>query len=315
MSSASYFSWKNYLAIKFWPSWFAYFLLRVLIKLPYTIQINIGKFVGTLFYFFAPYRRLIVSTNINLCFPNWPKERKKNIVKQHFQAVGMAIFDTAINWWGDADKLEPYTDFHGIENISEQLQQEQNVILLSFHFVSLEAPGRLFMKYQPFATTYQQLRNPLFNDLMTQAREKNIKKAIERRDVREMIRTIKAKIPMWIATDQDIGKKNSVFVPFFGNMAATQTSAMKLAKITNAKVLPVFIRRINKRIQVEILPALDNFPSNDIEFDARRLNTLLEKYILDCPEQYLWLHRKFKTRPNGEAKLYPQKPRRLKKKK
>jgi len=161
----SEFLWKNYLAIKYWPSWLGYFVLRLLILLPYWAQIQLGKVVGNLFFLLAPYRRIIATTNIELCFPHWSTEKKKKIIKEHFQASGIAIFETAINWWGNADKLAPHTDFQGVEQIQKLLQQGQNVILLSFHFTSVEAPGRLFMKFQPFAATYQQLRNPLFNAL------------------------------------------------------------------------------------------------------------------------------------------------------
>lgn len=314
MQASSSFPWKNYLGIKYWPSWLGYFSLRILILFPYPVQLEFGKFIGTLFYYLAPYRRLIASTNIDLCFPDWSKEKKGKILKKHFQAIGMAIFDTAINWWGNPKKLSPYIHFAGIQHVKHHIQAGHNIIMLSFHFTSVEAPGRLFMEHQAFAATYQQLRNPLFNALMKKARENNIKIAIERRDIRKMIKTIKSQIPMWMAADQDLGIKNSVFVPFFNHLAATQTSPMKLAKLTGAKVLPVLINRIEKKLQVQILPALENFPSGNVEKDAILLNTLLENNIREYPEQYLWTHRKYKTRPNNEAKLYPPKPRRLKRK-
>jgi len=301
---------QNYYKVRFIPSWLGYGLIRLFILLPYPVIYRLSKLLGVLFYYLAGYRRTIAQTNIDLCFAELSEQNRQQICKEHFQSIAIALFDTAINWWGNKKKLLPYMQLEGVEHLQQAATEKKRVIILSGHFTSLETAGHFVQQYVRFATSYQALKNPFFNELMIEARSRNFCHIVDRNNVRDMIRTIRQGIPLWIAPDQDQGRKKSVFVPFFNQQTATQIGPMKLTEMTDATVIPAFTRHFGTTIRTDILPALENFPSSNIENDARRINELLEYYIRETPEQYLWLHRRFKTRPSdNDVSLYPTKKR------
>ena len=159
------------------------------------------------------------------------------------------------------------------------------------------------------------MRNPLFDHYTMQARYRNFDQVFARDEIRQTFRYIKKNNVVWIAADQDTGADNSVFVPFFEQQAATQTVASRMAKITKAAIIPYYSRRLpgTQGYIMEFFPPLEDFPSKSLEEDALRTNKILEKFIRQAPEQYLWTHRRFKTCPEGQLKLYRKKPRRVKK--
>jgi len=209
-------------------------------------------------------------------------------------------------WWTPTDKLILLFQLQGKEYLDAALAKGKGVILLSAHFTTLEIGGRLLAINTPFHVLYRSHKNPLFEAIMHQARSTHFEKAIPRNDMRGMIKSLKANTPVWYAPDQDFGRKNAVFVPFFNIPAATITSTSRLAKITGAQVVPFFQQRLphDQGYQLNLLPALDNFPCGDDKIDTRRINEIIEQQIRKQPEQYLWVHRRFKTRPEGESGLY-----------
>ncbi|MCU7800532.1 MAG: LpxL/LpxP family Kdo(2)-lipid IV(A) lauroyl/palmitoleoyl acyltransferase [gamma proteobacterium symbiont of Lucinoma myriamae] len=309
------FPWQDYLAPKFWPSWLGLAGMRLLVVLPYRLQLFIGKVTGHLFYLIARYRREIAQTNIALCFPELSTKQQDKLVRDHFHSVGMSLPETALCWWGSDKQLQKLLHIDGLEYLQTELKKGHGAILLSAHYTTLEISGGLLSQLQKMAVTYQDLRNPLFNHVMIAARKRKFDPAISRHDIRSMIKALKNNKVVWFATDQDSGPKNSLFVPFFGQIATTQTASSRMAKISKAPVLPFISRRLNNAqgYQITILPPIKDFPGDDLAQDVIRTNLIIEEQIRKAPEQYLWIHRRFKTRPDGMPKLYRKKPRRVKK--
>ncbi len=259
---------------------------------------------------FSHKRRHITQTNIALVFPELDENARAQRVRHVFRSVGISLLETPLSWWGSDKRLAKLCHIEGLEHLTAALAESKGVILLSAHFTCLEIGGRLLSLHQPFAVMYKRHRNPLFEAAVKHGREQHFQSAIQRHDVRGLVRALKQNQACWYAPDQDFGPKHSLFAPFMGITAATLEAPMRLAKMSGAKIVPFFpIRREDGNgYQLTILPALDNFPSgnqaSDRLADATRINAIIEEQIRRAPEQYLWLHRRFKTRPEGEPGLY-----------
>lgn len=287
---------------KYWLTWFGLGFLWVLSQLPWNLQMLLGHFIGLLMYHTLKRRRFICQKNLELAFPNASSEKKKSLAVQHFISLGRGLIETTMSWWGSEKKLQDLTHFEGLEHLQEHMKDRNTgIILLSAHFTSLELGGRLLAASTPLHVLYRPHQNLLIEWLVARVRAKRYGKAISRDDIREMIRSLKNKNLVWYAQDQNFGHKNSVFVPFFGVDAATNTGTSRISKIAKAKVIPFFAFRLSdKGYLLRFLPALDNFPSNDAKQDARRINQIIEEQVSEFSEQYLWTHRRYKDRPNGE---------------
>ena len=310
------FPWQDYLAAKFWPSWLGLASMRIIVMLPYQLQLLIGKIIGHIFYRVAKYRRKVVQTNISLCFPELSPEKQAKLVLDHFHSLGMSIAETGLSWWGSEKQLRKLVTIKGYEYVDQALKEGTGAIVLGAHYTTTDIGGSLFSLDYDLAVSYQKLRNPLFNNVLLNARKRTFHRVFGRDEIRASFRYIKQNHLMWIAVDQDTGIENNVFVPFFGHLAATQTVTSRMAKITRAPVIPYISRRLENAqgYIIEIFPPIENFPGKSLEEDAIRTNQLVEELIRKAPEQYLWVHRRFKTRPEGMPKLYPTKPRRSKRK-
>jgi KDO2-lipid IV(A) lauroyltransferase len=297
---------RAFLAPRYWPLWLGFGLLRLLILLPYRWQLALGGLLGRLMYLAIPRRRHIAETNIRLCFPDLNEEERDAVVRKHFRAVGISVFEIGLCWWGSEAKLRPLCHIEGLKHLDTARSQGKGVILFSAHFTCLEIGGRLLAQHTPFFVMYKYHRNPLFEAVMRDGRERRFLGAIERSDVRGMLRTLKAGHACWYALDQDFGTVNAVFAPFFGIPAATLTSTSRIAKMTGAALVPFFVHRLedDSGYQLTLLPALEKFPSGDDQADATLTNHLIETQVRKAPAQYLWMHRRFKSRPKGEADVY-----------
>ncbi len=258
-------------------------------------------------YYLVPRRRHIAETNIRLCFPELNAAEQHELVKKIFRSSGIFIVEIGAAWWSSDSKLSPLCHIEGMEHLDAAKQQGKGVILLSAHFTCLEIGGRLLHQHTPdFFAMYKYHRNPLVHYVMKYNRERGILGAIERSDILTLIRTLKAGNVCWYALDQDFGTFYAVFAPFFGIQTATLTATSRIAKITGAAVVPFFVRRLDdgSGYQLTFLPALEDFPSGDDLADATRTNALIEAEVRKAPDQYLWVHRRFKSRPEGEADVY-----------
>lgn len=294
---------------RYWPAATGVVFLRLLTLLPLRVQNMIGKWGGRIFYIFAKRRRHIASVNVNLCFPNLDQKQIQHIVRGAFESVGISSLEIPTSWWGSDKKLTSLGYIHGIEHIRQAQQQGKGVLLLSAHFTSLEICCAILTMQIPTYNMYKMHRNELFDRVMKAGREKHAKGVIERRDVRSFIRALRKGEVCWYAPDQDFGTQNSVFAPFMGVQTSTLTATSRLAKMGNAAVIPFFPRRRRNKtgFDIFILPPLEGFPSGDDVKDAALVNELFAEQIVLAPEQYLWGHRRFKTRPEGEPDVYGSK--------
>jgi len=260
-----------------------------------------------------PYRRLIVNTNLALCFPQQDDRERQQLYRRIVRSTGLSLVEEAASIWAPNTFFDGMGEVQGLEHVEAAQAQGKGVLLLSGHFCSVDFAGRVLLRRYPVCFTYQELRNPLSNHILTAARNKYAHRLIHRHDIRGFIKALKAGEVVWYAPDQSQARKNSVFAPFFGIQANTLTATTKLAKITGAAVLPFEIKRLPdaRGYALTIQPPLKDFPGESEVADATRFNALLEAQVRANPEQYLWIHRRFKKRPEGEQKLYPQKPRRV----
>lgn len=291
---------------RYWPTWLALGLLWCITRLPYAWQLATGRMIGRLARRIVRRRRHIAETNLKLCFPGLTDRQRKRLLEAHFDSLGIALVEVALGWWGSDEKLASLAQIHGLEHLQSALQEGHGVILLSAHFTTLEIGGRLLSRHTPFHVLYREYKNPVITHVMHRARTRLYEKAIPHGDMKGLLKSLKENRAVWFAPDQDHGRDNSVFVPFFGIPAATLITTSRIAGASHARVIPFFQKRLSGTggYALELLPPLENFPGSDPTLDAKRITQLIEQQVLKCPEQYLWAHRRFKSRPAGEPSYY-----------
>ncbi|PCH56599.1 MAG: LPS biosynthesis protein [Legionellales bacterium] len=297
----------EFLHPKYWPLWTMIVVARLFVLLPYKTQMQCGKFIGRFSMRFAKKRCHIAACNIKLCFPELSPSQQQALLIKSFESIGMSLIETLIAWWMPNKLFSKIScTYKGKENFFRAIQEGKGIILCSGHFTCLEIIGRFCCQHYNFYSIYQKHRNPVFNHIMYERRSRYVHKLISRTNIKGMVRNLRNKGLLWYAPDQDLGAKRSVFANFFGVPTATLKATSWLALKTDAKVVPFFFRRLPnyKGYEVEALPHFTDFPSEDNIKDASAYNTVLEKYIRTCPEQYLWQHRRFKTRPEGCGDIY-----------
>ncbi len=281
-------------------------LLHLLYRLlPIPALGRLGEWLGRLLYAFAVSRRHIGATNLRLCFPELSARARRQLLEAHFRALGRASVLEAVGWWGSREELERLVRLEGVEHF--QAHVGRPLILLAPHFVGLNLGGiRLTLLPHRFASMYARIRNPYVDRLMRHARSRfGPSLLISRHEgIKPALRAIRAGMPFYYLPDQDFGLRDAIFVPFFGVPAATVTALPRLARITGARVVPCIVRQEGSGYVVRFLPAWEDFPGEDVESDTRRMNAFIEEQVRLMPEQYFWLHRRFKNRPAGEPSVY-----------
>lgn len=281
--------------------------------LPWSAMSALAHLMGLALYVLAPFRRRVAAINIALCFPELSKREQHALVRAIFVSHAMGLLETAFAWWGSDARLQGRVEANGFEALRAHQATGQGAIVIGCHFTTLDLAGRLFLSQADTDVVYRPQKYPVYDFLMRRNRERLFKHAIERSDTRTLIRNIKHGRTVWYAPDQDYGKKNAVFAPFFGVPAATLTATAKLAKITGAPVyFCTHFRLPGNRYQINIEGPLQHFPSGDDLADASAINRIVETAVRRHPEQYMWLHKRFKSRPEGEASLYPKRARKRK---
>lgn len=293
---------------RYWLLWFGLAILWLLTQLPYVILLRLGRGLGVLMRLGAASRRHIVSRNIELCFPQLSTAEREQLVRENFASMGIAFFEMAMSWWWPKKRLSRLLQVQGLEHLQAAQAQGQGIILMAIHFTTLEIGAALLGQRHTIDGMYRAHKNPVFDYVQRRGRERHNAdaKAIEREDVRGMLKVLRQGRAIWYAPDQDYGPKQSLFVPLFGIPAATVTATSKFAKLGRAQVIPMTQTRLanGKGYLIKIEPPLQSFPGDSDEHDCLRINQWVERAISAQPEQYLWAHRRFKTRPEGEAKLY-----------
>lgn len=271
---------------------------------------RIGACLGWLGLRLARSRAHIVRRNLALCFPDQPEAVRERWAADHFRALAQSIVDRGVLWYGSPDAVRDLVTQTGAEQINALIARGRPVILLAPHFIALDAAAtRLTMEVPSAATMYTPQSDPHIDAVVAAGRARfNEVFLVSRKDgVRDLIRHLREPRPVYYLPDMDFGRQGSVFVPFFGVPAATLLATAQLARKWDAAVLPIvgFWNPDTGRYHVDVLPPLADFPGDDTLEDATaRLNRELESWVRRCPSQYYWVHRRFKTRPPGEAKLY-----------
>ncbi len=297
----------RFLHPRHWPTWLGLGLLRAAGALPYRLQLGLARIAGALFYRLAGRRRHIAETNIALCFPELDGARRAQLVRENFQNAAMALLETGVSWWADDERLRPLYRVEGLENLEAARRLGKGVILLGGHYTTLEISGRLAAFHIPdVCPVYKRAHNPLFEAVMSRARRRNYHRLLPHKEMRTLIRALRRNEVVWYAPDQDFGMHASVFAPFMGVPTATLTMTARLARASGAPVLPFYSERLpgGAGYLIRFGAALEGFPSGNDEADAARVNAAIEAQVRRTPAQYLWLHRRFKTRPPGEKPVY-----------
>ncbi len=293
---------------RFWLLWLGLGLLWLITQLPYRALLTIGRLLGAGMYCVAGDRRRIAARNLELCFPEKSAKERKRLLKENFASTGIAFFEMAMSWWWPKARLARLAHVEGLEHLKQAHLDGKGVILMALHFTTLEIGAALLGQKHTIDGMYREHGNPLFDFIQRRGRERhNLDSlAVERDDVRGMLKLLRSGRAIWYAPDQDYGSKQSIFVPLFGIQAATVTATSKFARLGKALVMPFTQERLadGSGYRLVIHPPLTDFPGESDEVDCLRINQWVEASVRECPEQYLWTHRRFKSRPPGEAKLY-----------
>lgn len=295
------------LAPRHWPAWLAVGLLWVCAQLPMAASRALGALLGVLLWLGNAKRRHIAEVNLALCFPQLAARERARLLRRHYYATGRAYVDLGTLVWGSERRIRRKVHLRGLEHYRAPAAAGRNIILLVPHCVGVNFGGAAIAPYHPIFSMFKPVRNPVANWLLNRARMRFGAKLLARHQgLRPVVRAIRAGMAFYYLPDEDLGPRHSVFAPFFGVPAATLTTLGRLARMTNAAVVPCFTRLLpgGKGYEVVFHPALEGFPSGDERQDAARMNQALEKGIRLAPEQYLWTFKIFKTRPHGAPAPY-----------
>ncbi len=289
---------------KFFTTWILISLMRIGVFIPFRAQVVIGRFIGKSIYPFMSKLRSTAYSNISHCFPEKKQSQVNIMVKRHFEAIGVSLFETANAYYASDRKISQLLTIKNEHYFTDALKQEGGIILLCAHFMPLMLGSRALLLKHTIANIYRPQNNKLFDKAMVKGYKKNGAVMIKSTDTRSIIKAINNSLPIWYAPDQDLGKNNSVFAPLFGIQTATASATARLAKNNQTRVIPYSFIRTSQGYEMSFDNALSDFPSNDPIADATTTNEILEKQIKSAPEQYLWIHRRFKTRPEGADNFY-----------
>lgn len=299
-------NWKQ---ARNWPAGILRVLMFMISRLSVKGRVILGTLLGHILFRVARSRRNIVTKNIQACFPDLSARDQKALIRQAFLENVIGFMETAAAWWRPPEHFRDITEFHGTENLLNTLEQGHGVLLIGAHYTTLDMGGSLLSLVTPFKVTYRANNKPTMDWVIRKGREPFTEQQVERSQVRQIFKALRQGKVIWYAPDQDYGRDRSVFAPFFGVSAATVKATTKLASQPNTKTLFIshYRNEDDSGYSVYFSEPLENFPSGDETQDAKTINKRLEKEIRRVPEQYMWVHRRFKTRPMGEPNFYKKK--------
>ena len=291
-----HFRVSDFLAPCHWPTWLLFGILRLLAFLPFSTQMTIGRGLGRLFYYLIPSRRHVAAVNIKLCMPTLSAREQKKLLRKHYQSLGMSIMEMAAIWFMPTDKLLARTQFIGKQHLDDARATGRGVLVIQAHFTTMEFLGNLLATQLPIAATYDKPKNQLYKAILNNRRARFVDGIISHRDVRQVVKRLRAGKVTQYSPDQSAHKSRAAVVEYFGRATLTTTSTSRLARAGNALVVPYIPRRNkdNQSYEIEFYPALDNFPSDDLTADTQRINHIFESHVQQVPEQYFWVHKRFK---------------------
>ncbi|WP_016957187.1 LpxL/LpxP family Kdo(2)-lipid IV(A) lauroyl/palmitoleoyl acyltransferase [Catenovulum agarivorans] len=297
------FSWRFFLP-KYWFTWLGLAILYLISWLPYRLQLGLGVVVGRLLYYVAKRRRHIAKTNIDICFPELSQEQRNKMLKANFDSAGIAFFESSMGWFWPKWRLKPLCHYEGIEHIEEAKKHGKGVLVVAYHMMCLEICGRILGLKNPNVAFYRPHNNALMEYFQYHGRARDNKYLIGAKNVKGLLHALANNESCIYLPDQDYGRRRCAFVPFFAEpQACTTTGTTLFVGQSNCQVVIAHPQRLKnaRGYKITITPALTNYPTGNDEADAAYLNKLIEDGIRQAPEQYMWLHRRFKTRPEKNA--------------
>jgi KDO2-lipid IV(A) lauroyltransferase len=287
-----------------WPMWAGLGFLWLADKLPWPEKRLLARGLGWFVFNVVRIRRHVTFTNLRLCFPEKTPGEIATLARAHYDSLALGLFELCAGWWARPADL-PRHRVLGVENLSAALAKGRGALLLTAHFTTLEIGGRFMSETHQMGGLYRDPNNPVVAHLMRAQRARHMWPAVHFDDLRGLVRGLRGNAPIWYAPDQGKRTKSSEILPFFGVPAITNTATSKIAAMTDCAVVPFFAKReADHSYTLTILPALENFPTKDAAADAVRVNQLLEKHIRLAPEQYFWVHKRFKARGEGYPEVY-----------
>jgi Kdo2-lipid IVA lauroyltransferase/acyltransferase len=279
-------------------------LLSWIARAPYPFVKTLGESSGSLAWWLAGRRRNIALTNLRLCLPELSESSRRRIAEQHFRYFMRSFFERFIFWFGSEQRIRSLVSFEGLE-LFEALRG-QPVILLAPHFCGIDAGGIRLQLESPFASMYANQKSKVLTEVMTKGRTRfpGARMFLRNDGLRGAVRAMREGVPFYFLPDMDLGPRDAVFVPFFGVTAATVTSVERLARLTDARVLPLVTTMTSTGYIAKFFPPWQPSPDASLEACARQMNEFIEARVMEMPAQYLWTHKRFKTRPPGDASLY-----------
>jgi len=280
------------------------FILWLMHFLPFRVLVWIGTSLGSLLYLLASERRRVGAINLKLCFPDLSDEARTKLLREHFKMFARGLIERTILWWSSAEYISSLIRVEGVEHF--EAIQGKPAILLTPHFVGMDAGGQWIAQHTDTVCMYANQKNVYLTELLLKKRARfgNQRLYSRQQGLRPILKGMRAGMPFVYPPDQDQGVKDGAFIPFFGIPAATMTSVPRIAQMARAKVVPSITRLLpgGAGYVLTFYPAWENYPSGDDIADTRRVNEFIEQRILEMPEQYFWLHKRFKTRPPGEER-------------
>ncbi len=293
------------LGARTWPTWLGIGALVALAWLPWPLQRALGRALGAVFRVALARRRRVAERNLALCLPELGDDARKALLRENFTALGIGVFEFARAWWGSIAPMRDHLRIEGLEHLQAARADGRGVIVISGHFTTLEICGRLMCDHAPLAGMYRPHASPAMEWAVKRGRLRYAAAMFSRDELRPAIRHLKDGGLLWFAPDQDTRRGDSVFVPFFGRPASSLTSTHQLARLSGAHVMAfAHERRRDGGYTLRLSPVLAGFPSRDAVADTAQVMSAVEGMVRAAPSQYLWIHRRFKRRPEGTDDPY-----------
>ena len=292
---------------RYWPLWLGLGLLRIIVLFPQKMRMKMGALLGKITYLVAGERTFVAQRNIELCFPDLSPEEQLALTHKHFESLGKLGIEMGMCWWISDKEAEELFVIEGMENLEEAMRRDKGILLLCGHFAGVELSGRHMKDKLPsMAAMYRPNKNPLLNAFMLRSRAASTDELITKDSVRQLLRAMRNKKAIWYAPDQAYTGKNAVLVDFCGVPAMCNPATTQLLKTGGASLLPFLPSRLadDSGYKVEFLPVIDSIPSDDSAADTAQINAVFERHIREFPEQYYWVHRRFKGRPSNLGDAY-----------
>lgn len=283
-------------------------LLWLLHWLPLRVLAPIGEAFGALLFILVKHRRKVVLINLGRAFPEKSEEAVRALALEHFRLLGRSFLERGLLWWAPAERIDRLMHVSGDEHVRALIDAGTPVILMVPHFIGLDMGGTATSRRFDVVSIYARQSNKVIDHWLYHGRSRFGDQMLLPRDesIRSVVKAMKAGRPFYYLPDMDHGRKESIFVPFFGIPTATITGLPRFAKMAGAKVVPVSTRLLPGGAGYEVVmgePWAD-YPSGNVEADVARMNAWIEATVRTMPAQYYWVHRRFKTRPEGERSFY-----------